>query len=148
MTRMEFPIEAPFAVPSTMVSTTSVGREPAQHDLPVRSTPAPGAVSVGYGSPPVNDVLGSPERCLSRMVRYRSPQSLEIQLRELRERSDRETLDKIAAGLFETHGWRTALVVAERARELTHSGDWEAADTWHRLFEIVFESMSAMEQYD
>ena len=145
---MDFPIDAPGTVPSIMAITTSVGREPAERDMPVRSTALPSAPSMGHGAPPIGDVLDFPERSLSRMVRYRPLRSLETQLRELDERSDRETLDKVAAGLFETHGWRTALFVAERARELKHSGDWDAANTWHRLFEVVFERMSAMEQYE
>ena len=148
MTRMDCPIDAPGTAPSIMVITTSGGREPSERDVPVGSAALPGAVSVGHGPAPISDVLDFPERRLSRMVRYRPLRSLETQLGELDERSDRATLDTIAAGLFETHGWRTALVVAERARELTQSGDWEASNAWHRLFEVVFERMSAMDQYD
>jgi hypothetical protein len=146
--RMDYPIDGPGAAPSIMVITTSAGREPAERDVPVRSTVPPGAVSVEHEPPPIDDILDFPERRLSRMVRYRPLRSLETQLRELDERIDRETLDKIAAGLFETHGWRTALVVAEGARELTQSGDWEAANAWHRLFEVVFERMTAMDKFE
>lgn len=146
MTRMELPLKAYGTKPSTMIISGSVGHQPTEADQAGDSTGMPVPGSFGNGRRRFKDVPELPKGGLSRMVQYRSSQVLDMQLSELCETSDRETFDKVAAGLVDTHGWRTALVVAERARELTLSGDWEAAKTWRRLFEIVFARMTATDR--
>lgn len=117
----------------------------AAHPLPSRSVAASAVAATASADRSGGDP-GGRYRSLARLIRYQPTLSLEMIMRETGEKSERLQLERAAACLLDTYGSRTAMIAADRAREMALAGDWAAAKTWHRLFDIVFERMSAIDR--